>query len=90
LKDTTRRASVSSSKTFNGVIPAWTAGIQIDMEVSAGILTNLDAGNPCRHDSDLIFYFPVSEIRSEATLWWTLFHSKPRRISLLFPITFNR
>ena len=32
------------------VIPAWSAGIQIDTDVSASILANLDAGYPCRHD----------------------------------------
>ena len=35
------------------VIPAWSAGIQVDMDVSGGILANLDAGYPCRHDEDL-------------------------------------
>ena len=39
------------------VIPAWSAGIQIDMDVSGGILANLmDAGYPCRHDEDLYFH----------------------------------
>jgi hypothetical protein len=31
------------------VIPAWNAGIQIDMDVS-GRPANLDAGSSCRHD----------------------------------------
>jgi hypothetical protein len=31
---------------WNCVIPAWSAGIQVDMDVSGGILANLDAGNP--------------------------------------------
>ena len=38
------------------VIPAWSAGIQVDMDVSGGILANLDAGYPCRHDEDLYFH----------------------------------
>jgi hypothetical protein len=32
------------------VIPAWSAGIQVDTDVSGSILANLDAGYPCRHD----------------------------------------
>src|SRR5262245_60551393 len=56
FEDTSGKASVSLSRIFNGVIPAWTAGIQTDMDVSGCILTNLDAGNPCRHDDDLYFY----------------------------------
>ena len=35
---------------FDSVIPAWSAGIQVDMDVSGSILANLDAGYPCRHD----------------------------------------
>jgi hypothetical protein len=38
------------------VIPAWSAGIQANMDVSASILANLDAGYPCRHDEDLRFH----------------------------------
>jgi hypothetical protein len=38
------------------VIPAWSAGIQIDMDVSGGVLANLGAGHPCRHDEDLHFH----------------------------------
>jgi hypothetical protein len=37
------------------VIPAWSAGIQADMDVSGTILSNLDAGYPCRHDEVRIF-----------------------------------
>jgi hypothetical protein len=40
------------------VIPAWSAGIQINMDVSGSILANLDAGYPCRHDKDLSFHVP--------------------------------
>jgi hypothetical protein len=36
-------------------IPAWSAGIQTDMDVSGGILANPIAGHPCRHDEDLHF-----------------------------------
>jgi hypothetical protein len=39
------------------VIPAWSAGIQADMDVSGSILANLDAGYPCRHDEVRIFIF---------------------------------
>jgi len=42
---------------FDCVIPAWSAGIQVDTEVSGRILANLmDAGYPCRHDEDLYFH----------------------------------
>jgi hypothetical protein len=46
-----------STKELDCVIPAWSAGIQADMDVSGGILSDLDAGNPCRHDEDLYFRF---------------------------------
>jgi hypothetical protein len=45
---------------FNSVISAWRAGIQIDMDVSTGVLANLDAGYPCRHDERRLSSF-VSE-----------------------------
>jgi hypothetical protein len=38
------------------VIPAWTAGIQVYMDVSGRIRASLDTGNPCRHDGDLHFH----------------------------------
>jgi hypothetical protein len=38
------------------VIPAWSAGIQVDMDLSGRVLANLDAGYPCRHDEDLYFH----------------------------------
>ena len=59
-----RRASVSSSRTLDSVIPAWRAGIQVDMDVSGGILANLDAGDPCRHDEDLDFHSLWTRVRS--------------------------
>ena len=31
------------------------------MDVSEGILANLDAGNPCRHDDDLHFHLLSAE-----------------------------
>jgi hypothetical protein len=31
-------------------IPTWSAAIQVNMDVSGGILANLDAGYPGRHD----------------------------------------
>jgi hypothetical protein len=31
------------------------------MDVSAGILASLDAGNPCRHDEELVLSSLVSE-----------------------------
>jgi hypothetical protein len=46
------------------VIPAWSAGIQVDMDVSEGILANLDAGNPCRHDDDLHFHLLSASVSS--------------------------
>ena len=47
-------ASVSSNSP-NCVIPAWSAGIQVDTDVSGSILADLDAGYPCRHDEVYIF-----------------------------------
>jgi hypothetical protein len=39
------RPRLSQAKPFDYVIPAWSAGIQIDMDVSGGILAHLmDAG----------------------------------------------
>ena len=38
------------------VIPAWSAGIQANMDVSERILANLDAGYLCRHDEGLRFH----------------------------------
>ena len=46
------------------VIPAWSAGIQVDMDVSEGILAKLDAGNPCRHDDDLHFHLLSASVSS--------------------------
>src|SRR5262249_54346401 len=39
------------------VIPAWSAGIQADTDVSGRILANLDAGYPCQHDELCFFVF---------------------------------
>jgi hypothetical protein len=41
---------------LDSVIPAWSAGIQVDMDVSGGILATLDAGYPCRHDAEIHFH----------------------------------
>jgi hypothetical protein len=41
---------------LDSVIPAWSAEIQIDMDVFGGIPAHLDAGHPCRHDEDLHFH----------------------------------
>jgi len=38
------------TRNFNVVVPAWSAGIQADMDVSGGIPANLGSGNPCRND----------------------------------------
>jgi hypothetical protein len=46
----------SKSNPLDCVIPAWSAGIQVYMDVSGGILANLDAGYPGRHDDDLHFH----------------------------------
>jgi hypothetical protein len=43
------------AKPLDCVIPAWSAGIQADTDVSGRIPANLDAGHPCRHDEDLHF-----------------------------------
>src|SRR5262249_474500 len=57
FENTGRMASVGSSRT-----PSITsfqygvAGTQVHMDVSRGILANLDAGRPCRHDKDLYLY----------------------------------
>src|SRR6478672_3889211 len=45
-----QQAMVNPWRNTRCVIPAWSAGIQADMDVSESILANLDAGNPCRHD----------------------------------------
>jgi hypothetical protein len=34
------------------------------MDVSGGILANLDAGNPCRHDEHLNFHAPQASEKS--------------------------
>ncbi|HEX2261186.1 MAG TPA: hypothetical protein VHJ56_06100, partial [Candidatus Binatia bacterium] len=60
-------ASVSSIRILDCVIPAWSGGIQIDMDVSGGILASLDAGYPCRHDGDPIF-ISVDEAQAHASL----------------------
>jgi hypothetical protein len=54
----------SSSRTLDCVIPAWSAGIQVDMDVSGGILASLDAGNPCRHDEDLYLHVRLASVSS--------------------------
>ena len=46
----------SKAEPLDGVIPAWSAGIQADMDVSGRIRAKLDAGYPCRHDEDLYFH----------------------------------
>ena len=35
------------------------------MDVSGGILANLDAGNPCRHDDDLHFHVLRASVRHD-------------------------
>ena len=40
----------SKAEPLDGVIPAWSAGIQADMDVSGRIRAKLDAGYPCRHE----------------------------------------
>src|SRR5215813_350183 len=56
--ENTRRKGFGYSygNSLERVIPAWSAGIQVDMDVSVGILASLDAGNPCRHTGDSRFY----------------------------------
>jgi len=52
------RTSLGQFKNVDYVIPAWSAGIQIDMDASGRILVNLDAGYQCRHDEDHVFHSP--------------------------------
>jgi hypothetical protein len=47
----------AKAEAFNSVIPAWRAGIQVDMDVSARIRANLDTGYPCRYDELWLFIF---------------------------------
>jgi len=49
--------SLRLAASFNSVIPAWRAGIQVDMDVSGSVLASLDAGYPCRHDERYFFIF---------------------------------
>jgi hypothetical protein len=49
------KAPRSAQAASASVIPAWSAGIQANMDVSGSILAGLDAGYPCRHDEDLRF-----------------------------------
>jgi hypothetical protein len=58
------------------VIPAWSAGIQVYMDVSGRVFARLDAGHPCRHDGDLYFNFFVGErnimshlVELESVVW---------------------
>jgi len=54
--DITTKDTKSTKSTKVCVIPAWSAGIQVNMDVSGRVLANLDAGYPCRHDEDLYFH----------------------------------
>src|SRR5215510_559376 len=40
----------NSSRSSTASFQPWSAGIQVDMDVSGGILASLDAGHPRRHD----------------------------------------
>jgi hypothetical protein len=35
---------------LGAVVPAWSAGTQVHMDVSGGVPAGLDASSPCRHD----------------------------------------
>jgi hypothetical protein len=35
---------------LGAVVPAWSAGTRVHMDVSGGIPAGLDAGSPCQHD----------------------------------------
>ena len=48
--DQIRQRSRGQFKQPRFVIPAWSAGIQVYMDVSGSVRANLDAGYPCRHD----------------------------------------
>jgi hypothetical protein len=52
---TSKKFRLGPAEDFNSVFPARTAGIQIDMDVSTGVLETLDAGYPCRHDEQQLF-----------------------------------
>ena len=45
------------------VIPAWSAGIQADMDVSGTILSNLDVGYPCGM-TKFVFLFSVDDCKT--------------------------
>jgi hypothetical protein len=63
--NTGRRNFSSLNRALQLVIPAWSAGIQIYMDVFGHLLANLmDAGNPCRHDEDLHFDVLQASVRS--------------------------
>jgi hypothetical protein len=49
--------ALSLNHDLNSVIPAWRAGIQVDMDVYWSVLASLDAGYPCRHDERWFFIF---------------------------------
>jgi hypothetical protein len=48
---------LSLNHDLNSVIPAWRAGIQVDMDVYWSVVASLDAGYPCRHDERWFFIF---------------------------------
>jgi hypothetical protein len=63
LKIRDEGASVSASSP-DWVTPAWSAGNQVNMDVSGRILANLDAGYPCRHDEDPRFHVLCASVSS--------------------------
>ena len=63
LKIRTGGVSSVPAEPLDHVIPAWSAGIQVYMDVSGSILASLDAGNPCRHDEDLHFLVLKASVR---------------------------
>jgi hypothetical protein len=52
-----------AAESIDCVIPALSAGIQVDTDVSGRILAKLDAGYPCRHD-DLHFHLLWTSVKS--------------------------
>jgi hypothetical protein len=56
-ENTTRRVSVSLSRTLQFRHSSMECRNQADMDVSGRILRAMDAGHPCRHDDDLHFHY---------------------------------
>jgi hypothetical protein len=67
---------------FNCVIPAWSAGIRVDMEVFGRVHADLDPGNPCRHDENRLFHVLWASASSWITSWLLPSSLRPLRYVL--------